>query len=119
MRILVLGHGRKYELNDIRCSPGTYPTDKWFYLEYTCVDKNTDVNPDIIFDLNKPWTFVQEKYDLIVDTAGCAFGGRGRYKAKFIQQILNSLAENGTFHGWSNTVITHETAMCGLVDVLC
>jgi hypothetical protein len=54
MKTLILGHGRKYEKNNIICS--SYDIDKWFDTEYICVDNDPECNPDILFNLYEKWS---------------------------------------------------------------
>jgi hypothetical protein len=100
MKILILGHGRNYNINNIRCS--CYPVEKWFYENYTCVDIDPTINPDIVFDLRKDWTFCKEnEFNLIVDTCGLAFI-RNDYNTIFKNKIEKVLNENGLFYGFKN-----------------
>ena len=103
MKILILGHGRNYDTNNIRCS--WYPIEKWFYKHYTCVDINPTINPDIVFDLKKDWTFCKEnEFNLIVDTCGIAFWRTNDYSTLFKNKIEKVLNEGGLFYGWQNTI---------------
>ena len=69
MKILVLGHGRDYSKEFIRCS--YYDKDKWYDADYTCVDIDPECRPDIVADLRLEWTFAKDnEYDLIIDTTG-------------------------------------------------
>ena len=106
MKTLILGHGRKYSLEDVRCS--YYPVENWYNTEYMCVDIDENVSPDIIFDLKKTdWTFCEEnEYDLIVDTCGLALFLIRGYSPFFRKNILKSLNEGGKFYGWKKTVWT-------------
>ena len=105
MKTLILGHGRKYELNDIRCSPHSIPVEQWFHNEYTCVDINPKVEPDIVFDLKKRWTFSQiGEYDLIIDTCGLIFSYTNKYSDTFMGNLYSCLNNDGTFYGQNGVV---------------
>ncbi len=106
-KILVLGHGKYYKKEDIRCSP--IDKDLWFDKEYTSVDNSTYVEPDILYDLyNKKniiqnWTFSNEnEYDIIIDCGGLAFvcSGRPKYliKNSILIEIYRILKINGIFY---------------------
>lgn len=100
MNTLILGHGRKYNKNNIRCSP--LCIEKWYNDEYLCVDIDPLLNPDIICDLRKDWLFCNKNdYDRIIDTSGIALGGGNtKYnKHGFKTKIFNYLNENGIFYG--------------------
>ena len=103
MKTLVLGHGRNYSMKDIQCS--TFPVDNWYNTEYTCIDIDKDVKPDIVFNLKeRNWTFCgKNEYNLIVDTGGLAFySSSSGYNIFFLQNICKYLQEGGTFYGWKN-----------------
>ena len=72
MNTLVLGHGKYYlkKGSSIFCSP--IPKEQWINDDYISVDNNVDVEPDIIFDLQKEiWDFAHNNsYDRIIDTTG-------------------------------------------------
>jgi hypothetical protein len=107
MKTLILGHGRNYNEDYIRCSP--IDIKQWYYDEYICVDIDPTANPDIVYDLKKEWSFCDKiKYDRIIDTSGIALGG-GRYKytrSTIKNKLINCLHENGIFYGnnvcWQN-----------------
>jgi hypothetical protein len=74
MKTLVLGHGRTYEKEQIRCSP--INVNEWFNDPFDCVDNLTCVKSDILFNLRKHWIFASdESYDRIVDCTGGAIQG--------------------------------------------
>jgi hypothetical protein len=100
-KILVLGHGRKYQKDNIRCS--CYPKDKWFDANYICVDIDAEVEPDILFDLRKKWTFSNDQYDLIIDCGGLVFCGNYSYTDLFKLNVESYLCENGMFYGRKGT----------------
>jgi hypothetical protein len=104
MKILILGHGRKYDRNYVRNSP--CDIDKWFNMEYVCVDYDPECKPDIVFDLsNIDWTFCSEnEYDLIIDTCGLSkLCLRSKYNSFTEQQVKKCLNDNGEFYGYRNT----------------
>lgn len=99
MKILILGHGRKYAKHDIRCSP--CDVNSWFYSDYVCVDNDPNLNPDILFDLRNEWIFAKDnEYDVIIDSSGCALSSSCRsYSYKLMHSVTRCLNENGTFYG--------------------
>lgn len=101
--ILILGHGRVYKFDEIRCSP--LPVDIWYDKDYYCIDINPDVKPDFVYDLNKlPWSFISSSsYSLVIDTCGILF--MSRYKnERFIQEIKRILTTNGIFYGYGGFI---------------
>ena len=104
--VLILGHGRKYKPIDIWCSP--IPVEEWYNLSYTCVDNNPDVEPDILYDLQRNltnWTFAcASQYDTIIDTCGCLFSNGSRYNERFLKQTDKLLKINGVFYGRNNFI---------------
>lgn len=103
MDTLVLGHGKFYLTgkNTIRCSP--IPVSEWINGPYVSVDNNSQVQPDILYDLAKiPWSFASDmSYDRIIDTTG--LGLKGFYgKDYFEAEIRRILKPNGGFYGSRN-----------------
>jgi hypothetical protein len=104
MSVLILGHGREYKEINIRCSP--IDLSNWYYSDYECVDSNAPIKPDYVFDLRNPnWSFTEKKYKTIIDTTGCAFYGRGQYKEKFMNSVLNALETGGAFYGRNGIIL--------------
>lgn len=117
MKTLVLGHGKAYVTKDkydtlsekekketlfllMRCSP--YEAGEWYNQEYTSIDNDTFVKPDILYDLRKrPWTFAEsESFDRVIDTCGIAFMHLHTYDTWFLEQVKNVLKPGGTFYGF-------------------
>jgi len=100
MTTLILGHGRNYKKDFIRCS--SYDVNKWYNTDYVCVDINPDANPDIVFDLRYDWSFCKNNsYHKIIDTTGLLFYTND-YKYRFKLMIYKKLSENGKFYGRHN-----------------
>jgi len=100
MKILVLGHGRDYSKDFIRCS--SYDKNKWFDTDYTCVDIDPLCRPDIVADLRCEWTFAKDnEYDLIIDTTGLAltYPNRGICKPSVEHEVMRCLTIGGEFYG--------------------
>jgi hypothetical protein len=120
MKTLVLGHGRYYNINDIRCSP--IPLSQWIYNEYISVDIDKNIKPDIVYNLkNIPWKFAKDNsFDRIIDATGIEINTLcskidvenlykfeksdiGKvyysYSPKMKNEILRVLKENGIFYG--------------------
>jgi hypothetical protein len=89
MKTLILGHGRTYEKEDVRCSP--IDVDEWFNDTFDCVD-DLDVEPDILFDLrSRIWKFAKNKsYDRIIDCTGGILS-RGNYDRQVEERTLNEI----------------------------
>jgi hypothetical protein len=90
MNTLILGHGRYYEKEDVRCSP--IDVDEWFNDTFDCVDDLEDVEPDILFDLrSRIWKFAEDNsYDRIVDCTGGILS-RGGYDRQVEEKTLNDI----------------------------
>lgn len=74
---LILGHGNFHKNHQqYRCSP--IVKERWMNEEYTSVDIDENVEPDIVFDLREPkWTFADDcEYDVIIDTTGLGLSRR-------------------------------------------
>lgn len=114
MKTLVLGHGRYYvpletygemteekrgHYSDIRCSP--LDLEEWYNGDFTSVDMDEHVRPDIVYDLRtRPWTFAEEgMYDRVIDTCGTAFVHFHTYERWFLEQVMRVLKPGGTFYG--------------------
>ena len=73
LRTLVLGHGRVYKKEDIRCSP--IDVDEWYNDPFISVDDLEEIEPDILYRLERDrrWTFAKDNsYDRIIDCTGGA-----------------------------------------------
>lgn len=114
MKVLVLGHGKRYLPSEIyaqlseeekktffrlRCSPPG--SGDWWNHEHTSVDINPLVIPDIFYDLNVfPWNFCEdETYDVIIDASGTVFIFGFRYTETFLKEVLRCLKTGGIFYG--------------------
>ena len=97
-KILVLGHGRSYKKDDIRCSP--IPVDDWYHEDFVCIDFDPDINADIVYDLRKlPWSCIpRNSYSVIIDTCGVVFKILYK-KERFLNEINRILKPNGIFYG--------------------
>ena len=108
-RWLILGHGKLYKDHDeYRCSP--IDKELWINEEYTSVDMDENVEPDIMFDLRESkWTFAKDcEYDYIVDTTG--LGLQSRMKSpECINEIHRILKIGGTFYGSRRQFIYTKT----------
>lgn len=94
MKTLVLGHGRIYTKDNTK----DHSPCNWYNDEYTCVHESESVNPDIVFDLRKEWSFCgKNEYDRIIDTTGLPL--KCWNVITFKKNILNALNENGVFYG--------------------
>jgi hypothetical protein len=101
MKTLLLGHGRTYKREDVRCSP--IKVDEWFNEPFDCVDDLDEVEPDILFDLTKKWIFAQNNsYDRIIDCTGGAlqFGHSGNRPVRpfILEQVQWILKPYGLFY---------------------
>ena len=104
MKTLILGHGRTYEKEKelyTRCSP--IDVDEWFNDPYDCVDESEEVEPDIVFDLRKKWTFAKkDSYDRIIDTTGGALqighSGNRPVDPFILKQVQRALKPYGLFY---------------------
>ncbi len=123
MKTLVLGHGRYYKTKEeydaipqdkqgyystIRCSP--IDINEWYSDEFTSVDMDTGVRPDIVYDLRKrPWTFAKDEYyDRVIDTCGIAFVHFHTYDTWFMTEVLRILKPGGRFYGIRNITVTKK-----------
>ena len=116
MKTLILGHGRTYEKNlDTRCSP--IDVDEWFNDPYDCVDEEEEIQPDIVFDLTKKWTFAQgDLYDRIIDCTGgvLQLGHSGNISVSpfLLKQVQRILKPYGLFYPdwhYKNTIYQKDT----------
>ncbi len=114
MRTLVLGHGKFYLSDEdydrlpkskkdqhatIRCSP--IKIEDWYTQPYICVDIDTYIRPDIVYDLRRrPWVFAEnESFDRVIDTCGIAFVRFNFYDKWFLDEVLRILKPGGIFYG--------------------
>lgn len=104
MKTLVIGHGKTYKKNEIRCSP--IPIDDWFNSPFDSLDAYPEVEPDILFEIKTGvWTFApDESYDRIIDCTGGSLS-RGmhsysvrRYYPCILQEVLRILKTDGVFY---------------------
>lgn len=105
---LVLGHGKYYNRNSIRCSP--IPLEDWIDTRYTSVDCDPEVEPDIVFPLQlDKWTFAKDsEYDRIIDTTGIGLFTMTYKRDCFWQEISRILKPGGTFYGVRGNTITKK-----------
>lgn len=102
MKTLILGHGREYKKEDIRCSP--IDIDDWFNDEYDCLDMSEESKPDICFYIRTGgWTFAEDNsYDRIIDcTGGSISSSRGlfhEYRLRDLNEVCRILRNNGVFY---------------------
>ena len=96
--ILILGHGRLYKIDEIRCSP--IPVENWYVKDYFCIDIEADVSQDLVYDLEKlPWSFISSNtYSIIIDTCGILLKSRYK-KERFTEEIKRILTPDGVFYG--------------------
>ena len=101
MKTLVLGHGRTYKQEQIRCSP--IKVDEWFNEPFDSVDDLDVIEPDIIFNLRKEWTFAKHNsYDRIIDCTGGALqmghSGNRPVSSFILDQVKRILTPYGLFY---------------------
>lgn len=116
--VWVLGHGKLYERTgdwSARCSP--IPVREWRTRPYVSIDKQTDVRPDIVWDLERtPWSFAADATaEMIVDTTGLGLE-RAYKRDNFRAELLRVLKPGGLFCG-RNAVRLRKTSDAQLVSV--
>ena len=90
MKTLILGHGKYYEKNDIRCSP--IDVDEWFNDMFDSVDDLEVIEPNILFNLwSRPWKFANDNsYDRIIDCTGGIIS-HGNYNRQVVDSALHEI----------------------------
>lgn len=104
MKTLVIGHGKVYKKNQIRCSP--IPVDDWFNEPFDGLDAYPETEPDILFEIKTGvWTFANdETYDRIIDcTGGCISHGGYSFSVRrtypyILREVKRVLKQNGVFY---------------------
>lgn len=104
MKTLVIGHGKTYKKNEIRCSP--IPVDDWFNGHFDCLDASPETEPDILFEIKTGvWTFANDDtYDRIIDcTGGCISQGGYSFSVRrsnpyILREVKRVLKQNGVFY---------------------
>lgn len=106
MKVLVLGHGKRYDSPHLSMRSSPPEAGDWWTIEHTSVDKDPSVEPDIVYDLNTmPWTFCEpESYDRVIDASGTVFVFGFRYSERFLKEVFRILKPGGMFYGRRNTI---------------
>lgn len=101
MKTLVIGHGKAYKKNDIRCSP--ILVDKWFNEPFDSLDAYPEAEPDILFEIKTGvWTFAaDESYDRIIDCTGGILSQMGTKRRSYpyiLREVKRVLTPHGVFY---------------------
>ena len=110
-KTLVIGHGKAYKKNNIRCSP--IPIDDWFDEPFDSLDAYPEAEPDILFEIKTGvWTFsADESYDRIIDCTGGILSQGNLNRRSFpsiLREVRRILRPDGIFYTDSRNITNYQ-----------